>query len=101
MLIEALERRRAALARCHRDVGGANGELTFRVVIGVGGRVEAIAIAEPSNVPAKLTRCVEPHVRGLAVGAAPATASVTLHFRVSPYDGPTVLVGDGPFDPGY
>lgn len=100
-VVAALERARADLVRCHRESKNATGELTLRITLGVNGKVEATSNPEPPTVPAKLAKCVEARVRSVQVDITPTTVTIPFRFKANAYDGPMILIGNGPFDPGY
>lgn len=100
-VVAALERARADLVRCHRESKNATGELTLRITLGVNGKVEATSNPEPPTVPAKLAKCVEARVRSVQVDITPTSVTIPFRFKANAYDGPMILIGNGPFDPGY
>lgn len=100
-VVVALKKADKELDACHRASKNAVGDMTIRVVIGVNGKVEATAIEPNPTVPPALVSCIEKHVRALRVEISPVTVPIPFHFRTSPYDGPTIRYGSGPFDPGY
>lgn len=99
-LVAALKRDHAAIAACHRDSKHATGEMVVRVTIGVNGKVEATSVEQPSTVPRALEDCIVGRVRAARVEIAPVTIPLPFRFRTSPYDGPSVVYGNGPFEPG-
>jgi hypothetical protein len=97
----ALRKDRAALLACQRASKNATGEMVVRVVMGVNGKVEATSVEPPSTLPGSLEDCVVGRIRAVRVEIAPTTLSLPLEFTKNEYDGPTVFIGTGSYDPGY